>query len=38
MMKAKIRWVNQEVWLKGNLDALDAIYSAVKMELPGLFP
>lgn len=27
-MKTKIRWVNKEVWLKGNLDALDEIYSA----------
>ena len=27
-LKTKIRWVNEEVWLKGNLDALDEIYSA----------
>jgi predicted ester cyclase len=26
-LKTKIRWVNEEVWLKGNLDALDEIYS-----------
>ena len=26
--KTKIRWVNEEVWLKGNLDALDEMYSA----------
>jgi steroid delta-isomerase-like uncharacterized protein len=26
--KAKIRYVNEEVWLKGNLEAVDEIYSA----------
>ena len=25
-VKTKIRWANQEVWVKGNLDALDEIY------------
>jgi predicted ester cyclase len=25
-LKTKIRWANQEVWVKGNLDALDEIY------------
>ena len=27
-LKKKIRWVNEQVWLQGNLDALDEIYSA----------
>ena len=27
-LKNKIRWVNEQVWLQGNLDALDEIYSA----------
>jgi predicted ester cyclase len=27
-LKTKIRRANEEVWLKGNLDALDEIYSA----------
>jgi predicted ester cyclase len=27
-IKNKILWVNDELWLKGNLDAMDEIYSA----------
>ena len=27
-MKAKIRWAGEEMWLKGNLDALDEVYAA----------
>lgn len=27
-LKSKIRQVNEEVWIKGNLEALDEIYSA----------
>ena len=27
-LKNKIRWVNEQVWLEGNLDAFDEIYSA----------
>ena len=27
-LKTKIRWVNEEVWVKGNLDAMDEIYTA----------
>jgi predicted ester cyclase len=26
-MKAKIRWAGEQVWLNGNLDALDEVYS-----------
>lgn len=27
-LKAKIRWANEEAWLKGNLDAFDEVYAA----------
>jgi predicted ester cyclase len=27
-LKTKIHWVNEEVWLKGNLEALDEVYGA----------
>ena len=26
--KSKIRWVGEEAWLRGNLDALDEVYAA----------
>jgi steroid delta-isomerase-like uncharacterized protein len=27
-LKTKIRWANREVWVKGNLDAMDELYHA----------
>jgi len=27
-LKDRIRWAGEEVWLKGNLDALDQVYAA----------